>query len=395
MKPAQLQYFAISLTLLLSAALTSCSRTDDPTPASTVGGDYALDYFESRGFNTATVQRVDSGYLVEGDMFFSDVHIERTKAKQYAFTPQQLVSFNNQDPIYLNPIGLNANWISGLDQAIIEWNNLFNCRIRFVRSSVNPNGIPISFPTPYEGDGCASADIPAPFSGLPGAFIRLNSFYLNSLTVDKIKLLFMHELGHIVGYNHSNNVGSGAYFFQGTATKDDLSIMDWDNCNFTYTQRPLTYFDRLTAALVYPESWPLPNTAPLYRYRNENSTNHLYTTNWSEFGGRINFSSGPPPYYEGITCYVGSVQFPGSVPLLRYRHSTLNTQFYSVSVLGAPYVYQGFEGFVFLSQSTGTIPLLRYRQNGTSHYIYTVSAFSIAGWSFDGIACYVYPPPTL
>lgn len=393
--PTKIQFLIVTCAVALSCALLGCSKKED-LPLACCDQTAEMDYLISLGFSPSSIQKVLGGYIVENDMFFSSENLKSSPTKQYAYGLDRLVSYANQNQIRLNPIGLNSTWTTGLDQAVTEWNNLLNCRISF---SINPNNshVTIAFQNPYQGSptSCATADIPASGSGLPGTFINLKPSNLNLFSVSQIKLLFMHELGHVVGYEHSNNVPASSHFFVGTAINDNKSFMDWDNCSFSYVERPVTYFDRLTAALVYPEAPPLPYTIPLFRYRSAAANDHFYTKNWSEQGGYIDFTLGSKPYYyEGISCYVGAIQFPGTQPLLRYRHGTSGTHLYSLILQAAPYIFEGNEGFVYSSPSTGTIPLLRYRQTGTTHYVYTATPFSLPGWYLEGPVCYVFSPPT-
>src|SRR5262249_42878775 len=72
---------------------------------------------------------------------------------------------------------------------------------------------------------------------------------------------------------------------------------------------------------------------PLYRYWSTQSGYHFYTTNPNEVAGL------PEWQYEGIQCYVDSVQAQGDVKLLRYFNTNKGYHFYTTNpneVAGLP-----------------------------------------------------------
>jgi hypothetical protein len=352
------------------------------------------------GYVPEQIVAVEDGYLVDGDMLYTHDQIQELQSKHFIYGLASLVSYTNQANIRVWNDGLNSTWSSGLSQALSEWNSVTNCRINFVAGTSTSYDIRVYVRTPWPtifGATCAVS--PGPTSGIPGPVVQVNPAYVPQLSADAVKLLMVHELGHTIGFAHTDAPTPNSVFIEGTADAQPASVMHSANCTISYTSNPITTFDHLAFSLIYPDQLPVSNTKPLYRYWNATSIDHFYTMNWTEQAGNI-FGNSYGFAYEGIACYLPTAQFAGTLPFYRYRHNTSNRHYYTTATVGSPYVLEGVEGYIYSAQVPVSIPLLRYRQalqTGGPHYVYTVSSFNTTGtgFTYDGIAGYVYPPPFL
>jgi hypothetical protein len=160
-------------------------------------------------------------------------------------------------------------------------------------------------------------------------------------------------------------------------------------------------------------SCPSQDTAPLYRYWNSKTVDHLFTTDANEIGTTIPKRKGKYGYvYEGTQCHLYTRQVESSVPLYRYwKHSsrdhlyTTNPEEIGTTIRGQTgkhgYKSRGIVGYCMSCKTPKTVPLYRYwRSNGADHF-YTTNIREIGtavpgrngrhGYRSEGITCYVLP----
>jgi hypothetical protein len=133
---------------------------------------------------------------------------------------------------------------------------------------------------------------------------------------------------------------------------------------------------------------------PLHRYWNPVTTDHFYTTDFSELGsGRGNFR------YEGIECYVLPKRRRGTVPLHRYWSRLYKDHFYTTdfSELGTgrdSYVYEKVQCHVYPSPQPGTVALHRYWKPTVKDHFYTTDFSELGngrfGYRYQGVQCHVF-----
>jgi hypothetical protein len=139
---------------------------------------------------------------------------------------------------------------------------------------------------------------------------------------------------------------------------------------------------------------PLTMSVPLHRYWNPVTTDHFYTTDFSELGsGRGNFR------YEGIECYVLPKRRRGTVPLHRYWSRLYKDHFYTTdfSELGTgrdSYVYEKVQCHVYPSPQPGTVALHRYWKPTVKDHFYTTDFSELGngrfGYRYQGVQCHVF-----
>jgi len=115
---------------------------------------------------------------------------------------------------------------------------------------------------------------------------------------------------------------------------------------------------------------------------------------------------------EGIVCYaLAAGDLPDTMPVYRFRSSTLGSQFYTISELekralldnyAEVWMYEGVAFYAFSEavRPPGTLKVYRFWSGPLGHHLYTtneaerdvlISNFSYV-WQYEGIAWYAYSP---
>lgn len=145
------------------------------------------------------------------------------------------------------------------------------------------------------------------------------------------------------------------------------------------------------------------HSVPLLRLYNGAAKDHFYTTSESE----ANNAAKVHRYtLEGLQCNIFTQQYERTVPLYRLYKGAAADHFYTTSadekdsaIARYKYSFEGITGYVYPDgASMGTVSLYRLcKGGGDADHFYTTSAAekdnAVARYkySFEGIACYVYP----
>lgn len=155
------------------------------------------------------------------------------------------VTFSNQLPNL---------WQQAIINAMNQWNGLTNNKITFIRGTNQCNdgkgfrGIRITLYSEQE-NVIARASLAE--GGDPGSLIRINqlSSYYNSNDLAALTRVITHELGHNIGYWHTNeNFGC---FINGTSSNDPASVMH-SELNTSYSG--FSSFDIAAHNILYPNA---------------------------------------------------------------------------------------------------------------------------------------------
>ncbi|MCB0596007.1 MAG: hypothetical protein H6557_24540 [Lewinellaceae bacterium] len=151
-------------------------------------------------------------------------------------------------------------WISAITTGTQNWTNISNCRVKFtqVYSSGSADLI-------ISSDEASNTFLPSSLINLPSSVLARTKFPAPTLgTVCKFISIrkggnptnrvnaIMHELGHALGYFHTN--GSDGTLIHGTPTTDNSSVM----YQITSSNTTFTNGDLRAARLFYPDIILMP-----------------------------------------------------------------------------------------------------------------------------------------
>ena len=220
---------ALAVTLFFS----SCEQKEETAVAKNEVSEMTLAQIAQLGFNTQNVQKVDGGYLVEGDIMLTDKDLSANtmvqalrvgESEQYRTT--NLVSVGSGRTIKVAiTTSLPSSYVTALDEAIRRY-NAENLLIKFQRVS---SGYEILFSKAPTGSSyLASAGFPS--GGNPYNSVKVNSDYLGSNPgTNYLATILAHEAGHCIGFRHTDYMNrqyscGGSYYNEGASTVGAIHI---------------------------------------------------------------------------------------------------------------------------------------------------------------------------
>ena len=161
----------------------------------------------------------------------------------------------------LSGLSGNAGWLAAAREAIRVYTNSYNTKIH-VTEGGSPH-IVFSLQSSLQNGAIGIADFPS--GGLPGPTIRVSAQH-NSLSTSQKTWVMVHEIGHAIGYRHSNwqvtgeinhpdHYTIGANFIPGTLQNDPGSVMRGAIGAQSWTG--FTWYDHLANLYVYPGGDPV------------------------------------------------------------------------------------------------------------------------------------------
>ncbi len=185
------------------------------------------------GFNTQNVQRVEGGYLVEGDIILSDSDLNvslETQAlrvgEEEQYRTSNLVNVGSGRTINVAiTTSLPSSYVTALDEAIRRY-NAENLLIKFRRVSSGYNILLTKAPS--GSTYLASAGFPS--GGNPYNSVKVNSDYLGTNPgTNYLATILAHEIGHCIGFRHTDYMNrayscGGSYYNEGASTVGAIHI---------------------------------------------------------------------------------------------------------------------------------------------------------------------------
>ncbi|WP_162426830.1 M57 family metalloprotease [Pontibacter pudoricolor] len=220
---------AMVATLLFS----SCEQKEETAVAANEASEMALSRISQLGFSKDNVQKVEGGYLVEGDILLTDKDLNQTtlvqalrvgEAEQYRTS--NLVSVSTSRTIYVAvSTSLPSSYVTAVDEAIRRY-NAENLRLKFQRVSSGYNILITKAPS--GSSYLASAGFPS--GGNPYNRVQVNSDYLGSNPgTNYLATILAHEIGHCIGFRHTDYMNrayscGGSYYNEGASTVGAIHI---------------------------------------------------------------------------------------------------------------------------------------------------------------------------
>lgn len=262
--------------LCLAVIFTACKKDAKLKPNEEIS-DAALAKIQQLGFNTEGAQKIEEGYLVEGDIILTEdqlnelptsneliiadeEHYRTTRVVNPTSYPTIRVRLSNSSSSH------SAVFTAALDEAIRRY-NAQNLRVRFQRVT---SGQHVTVEAYYQvSNTLGSAGFPTS-SGAPYNRVRMNTYWYSTSTSttnrNYIATIMAHELGHCIGFRHTDymnrsyscggsavnegSAGVGAVHIPGTPTGP--SSGSWMlACIGSNQNRPFTSADRTALNYVY------------------------------------------------------------------------------------------------------------------------------------------------
>lgn len=250
-------FLSLLSVMLVALLFVACEQEQDLRSGDEVISQDVIDRVAALGFNPDGIVRIDEGYRVERDIIITDALLQSTPtehrvptAEQYHTTNLVAVGASREVKVFI-PIGgtkgFSTNYGKALDEAIARYNGM-GLRLTFKRvtSSTGANIVYTRLSRFDEFLGVlGSAGFPTA-AGDPYNQIKMSGVLESRYGwgVNAIATVMAHEMGHCIGFRHTdyydrsvscggstNNEGDGsvgAIHIPGTPTtavKADASFM--------------------------------------------------------------------------------------------------------------------------------------------------------------------------
>lgn len=245
--------------------LNSCTKSvvDDSAPA--LGSkQFAKDkeFLTSLGYDTRDLMRLDTCYIVEGDIYISDhllTDIRNGSQTRHTYSQWPYTVNEKNRKIRIGIEGSSSDRTIVLE-ALKYWNEEIKCGLYFLEDT--PGDIKIEFVSSTNPAGGVETTMPPTSDGKPGSKISIfyqSTAYFQANNTQK-KYLIVHALGHAVGFGHTpatlaeyNAIAPGSQI-KGTVDYDPKSIMVKPASTLKWSG--ISNFDKDTFLKIYPYTAP-------------------------------------------------------------------------------------------------------------------------------------------
>jgi len=256
----------LAVLLIAGFAITSCKKEVKDAAQDQISEE-TLAKINDHGFGTSNVQKVEEGYLVEGDIILTEDYLNTTPggtflriANNEQYRTTLLVTGLPRDITISSSGNISAGLSSAIDAAIARY-NAQNLRITMTRVASGGN---INIQLINGGNYIASSGFPGS-NGNPYGTVKYNRAYQN-YSAGFMTTVIAHEVGHCIGFRHTDymdrsyscggsptNEGAsnvGAVLIPGTPSGPDAK--SWMlSCLSATTDRPFNNNDKTALAYLY------------------------------------------------------------------------------------------------------------------------------------------------
>ena len=258
----------LAFLLVAGFLITSCKKEVKEAAQNEISQETLTKIYD-HGFGTTNVQKVDEGYLVEGDIILTEDYLNSTASgsllrtatgEQYHTT--NLVTGTPRTITVSSSGSVNSNVSTAIDVAIARY-NAENISITMQRVS---SGGDINIKIINGANYIASAGFPTS-GGDPYNQVKFNRQY-QSWQNSTLASVFAHEMGHCIGFRHSDyfdrsiscggsptNEGAstvGAIWIPNTPQAPQVDNGSWMlSCIGNGVNRPFTNYDKTALGYLY------------------------------------------------------------------------------------------------------------------------------------------------
>lgn len=259
----------VAFLLIAAFAITSCKKEVKESAQDQISGE-TLTKIYNHGFGTSNVQKIEEGYLVEGDIVLTEEFLNSTPGGYYlrVGTVEQYHTTNlvsgSPRTITVSSSGTVSAGVSAAIDAAIDRYNAEPIGLTFQRVG---SGGDINIKIVNGGPYIASAGFPTS-GGDPYNTVKFNRQYQNWQS-NTLATIFAHEIGHCVGFRHSDffdrsiscgggasNEGAsnvGAIWIPGTPAAPNVDTKSWMlACIGNGINRTFTNYDKAALDYLYP-----------------------------------------------------------------------------------------------------------------------------------------------
>jgi hypothetical protein len=211
-------------------------KTDNP-------GEIALEKIRQLGFRTDTYHKINlrgEDYLIiEKDIMFNISKLVNGRDKQWSVTTDVLSISEVSSITWALGSFIGGNWLTAIANAEAEWTGINSCYINISPETVDLDSADIII---SEFDFVAAygplynfviAIGEFPLNGEPGVNITINSGFIGALTADEETFTMVHELGHNIGFRHTNWFDRNGNGYTGTfGDGTDADDEGWNAAGF-------------------------------------------------------------------------------------------------------------------------------------------------------------------
>lgn len=224
----------LAIALVAGVTITGCQKDkslgQDEISAAT------LSKISSNGFGTKNVQKIDEGYLVEGDIVLTDAFLNQAPggnflriANNEQYRTTNLVSAGAGRTITL-ALDSKLKSKAGYPEALTEVANRYNALSLTLKFQVVSSGADITY---VDGHGQYLASGGFPTGGNPYGTVKVNSQSIGngstSTFVNFLASILAHEAGHCIGFRHTDYMDrsyscGGSYSNEGASSVGAILI---------------------------------------------------------------------------------------------------------------------------------------------------------------------------